>query len=262
MTTPTGYDRPPARRGVDPRNRFGVAAPGAQRRSAAETRAAIAEEPRQDERPGRWRRLARWQRIGALILAALLLMGGGFLIGWIVMTPNTVQALRFSHGVHAGDTISAGDLEPVEVPAGTRGIVPAGELRTVVGNPARTTFPAGSLLPPRPEGFEGRQRLPGPGQTLVGLALEPGQLPAGQLRVGDTVGAVTSVSEQGGKGVSPLVLVPQAPVWAVRSHNDTLAVTLLVNAEQASKLAAYASSNSVSLIRLGTADRSGGGASG
>lgn len=250
MTTPTGQERPPAHRGLDPRDRFGAAAPGAQRRSVAETRAAT-DESRQDEGRGRWRRLARWQRILVLVLVALLLVGGGFLIGWVVMTPSTVQALRFSHGVHAGDTVSSGDLESVEVPAGTEGIVPADEMRTVVGNPARTTFPSGALMPPRPDGLEARQQLPGPGQTLVGLALEPGQLPAGRLMVGDTVGAVTSVSEQGSQGVSPVVLVPQAPVWAVRSHDDILAVTLLVQADQASKLAAYASSSSVSLVRLG-----------
>lgn len=251
MTTPTGQERPQAHRGIDPRNRFGVAAPGVQRHSVAEARASTPGEPSQERRSGRWERLPRWQRVLALVLAALLLVGGGFLIGWVVMTPNTVQALRFAHGVHAGDTITAGDLEPVEVPAGTERIVPADDLRTVAGDPARTTFPAGALLPPRPERLQAQQRLPGPGRTLVGLALKPGQLPAGRLMVGDTVGAVTSVSKQDGQGVSPVVLVPQAPVWAVRSHDDTLAVTLLVEADQASKLAAHASSGSVSLVRLG-----------
>lgn len=171
--------------------------------------------------------------------------------GWFIMAPDTVRALRVVHGVHAGAELSAGDFEAVEVPADTEGVVAADELSKVlrrVGGTARNDLPAGTLL--SLEHLSAQKGLPKPGQTLVGVALEPGQLPAGGLAVGDVVGAVTSITSGSG-AITPEVLISKAPVWAVREQGGTVQVSLLVEEERASTLAAYAASNPVSLVRLG-----------
>lgn len=236
--------------GADSSQRFGVAAPGASLPTGtSRVRAQVEGQEPEQPRRGRWQRLATWKKVLVFVVSGLILLGGGFLGGWIVMGPN-VRALRLVHGVHAGDAVAAHDVAVVAVRGSADDVVPAEDKASVIGKKARTTLAAGTLINPRM--LAGRAPPKG-GKVQVGLALKPGQLPAGGLVAGDLVGAVTANDSQGNGKVTTRVLVPKAPVWAVNvpKQGDTVEVTLLVDRSKAAQLAAYSTAQPVSLVRVG-----------
>jgi hypothetical protein len=90
--------------------------------------------------------------------------------------------------IHAGQTISVGDLELVDVNSDTElQTVPASQETTVVGQVAQLDIAAGSVVTPD---SVGQVSIPARGQAVVGLSLTPAQLPASSLRVSDRVSLV------------------------------------------------------------------------
>ncbi len=258
MTAPsTGQSRPGGRHsGLDPASRFGVATPGSQSPTSATNgrRRLAGEQEPEEPQPGRWQSLATWKKVVLFVGVVVLLIGGGFLAGWLTLGPTT-QALRLTNGVHAGATLRAEDLKAVGLNKGVEGLVPAGKMGEVVGQTARTNLPEGTLL--QQNQFVPHEVLPGQGQYLVPLALKPGQIPAG-LAVGDLVGIVAPPpgNQQGGT-FTPVVLATDVPVWSIREPAEggsgVLRVTLRMgDAQKARDVAAFDDAGPVSLVRVGS----------
>lgn len=240
------------------RDRFGVAAPGASPPTVS-SRVRAGEESEPQQPASRWQRLARWQQVMVFVAAGLLLIGGGFLTGWLT-TGAEVRALRVANEIHAGARFKAQDLEVVGVSTNIEGLVPAGQKEEIVGQPggtsghtARTNLPTGTLL--QQDHHVPQSNLPGPNQALVPVPLEPGQAPSG-LSVGDLVTVIAPPADNAqGSDPAPRELVAKAPVWSIREasggQSDTLRVTLLVPNSSSTRLAALAVSGPVALYRAG-----------
>ena len=124
--------------------------------------------------------------------------------------------------------------------------VPASQASAVVGKRAALDIAAGGLLTPAVIADE---TVPAKGQTVVGLALGNGMLPAIPLRTGDDVRVVQTPGAQGQVGdVSP-VTVPATVVAVKRSEDGQYTlVDLLVSADAAPDLAARAATGKVAVV--------------
>jgi hypothetical protein len=91
--------------------------------------------------------------------------------------------------------------------------------------------------------------IPGRGQSVVGVSLAPGMIPATRLRAGDQVRLVATPGTSGDIGQDQ----PQtttATVVGVRSADDTgqVVVDVTVPAGDAARLAAWAATGKVALV--------------
>lgn len=101
---------------------------------------------------------------------------------------HSQQVLAVATTIHAGQTITANDLELVEVNSDTElQTVPAAQESSVVGQVAQLDMAAGSVV--TPDSF-GKGSIPAQGQAVVGLSLTPAQMPASSISVGDKVSLV------------------------------------------------------------------------
>ena len=233
--------------GIDGRSagRFGAATPGVR----AE-RAPIGDfvAMRGPGRPARRRRVITPWRMAALT-AAIIVAGGTYALGRYVIAPKPLQVVRYavtSVSMPAGKSLTRSDfrvvtVRPSSAPPGA--LTPAAASRLIkhiaIQPIPAGTFLAGGLL------SQGIAR-PDPSQTLVGLALKPGQMPAGGLAVGQKVDilllqANTALDLTPGSG---------ATIWAMLPPDSTGAqqVTVLVRSQQAKELANYAARGQVSLV--------------
>src|SRR5215475_6143400 len=120
---------------------------------------------RRRRRPGLWLAGVGLVAVGALGAAALVGRAG-----------DRVAVLAVARTVDIGQTISDGDLVVARVAADPAlRPVPAGERDRVVGRAAAVRLPAGTLLT---AGEVTGAVAPTAGEQLVGLPVEPGQLPA------------------------------------------------------------------------------------
>ena len=110
-------------------------------------------------------------------------------------TSNTQEVLAVRETVQRGDTITREDLMTVQI-----GVDPAlqtlagSEIDAVVGQRAALDMPAGGVV--TPEQITSAA-LPADGESVVGVSLSAGMLPADQIRVGDAVRVVTTPGQQG-----------------------------------------------------------------
>jgi hypothetical protein len=101
---------------------------------------------------------------------------------------HSQQVVAVVKTIHAGETISSGDLKLVDMNSDADlQTVPAAEESTVIGQVAQLDMAAGSVV--TPHSF-GKVSVPAKGQAVVGLSLTPAQMPASSIRVGDKVSLV------------------------------------------------------------------------
>jgi SAF domain len=198
---------------------------------------------------GRRRRPAIW----ALGLA--LVAGGGAVAAATTMAAgDRVAVLSITRSVDAGAAITAADLGEARVAEDSQlRPIPASQRESVIGQVAGVDLRPGTLLT--------RSQLtpvaiPATGQALVGLALEPGKLPARRLQRGDRVLAVltpgdASVSQPTSgqtetDSTRSAVVVSSGSV----SSDGSVAVDVVVNEADAAGLAADAAAGRISLVLL------------
>ena len=110
--------------------------------------------------------------VGALLIAQLIHAG---------QTENRVLEVRSDVG--RGEVIRDTDLVAVTVgQVGNVSTVPADQLDALVGKRAAVDLRSGSLLSAGAIGAA--DTVPAPGKSLVGLKLDPGQVPIGDLTAG------------------------------------------------------------------------------
>jgi hypothetical protein len=202
----------------------------------------------------RWARPDSWQawtaRTAAKDTAVVLLVVGAFLLGRWFADRGEVEVWQVTDPIPAGKAVAEADLRRGAVAkAVADGVLPA----TVDpdGHVARVPIPAGALL--TPDVLTRGPELPSQGEALVGVALAPGAAPADGLAAGDLVRVVRlpmtpeEISQDGG---GRLVL-PAAPVWAVRRGKDgATVVTLRVAVEDADHSAGLSARGAVALERV------------
>jgi len=199
-------------------------------------------------------RLPRRRRPGMIALAVAL-VGAGILASTALYsaTNRRVPVLVAEANVPAGTLIRASDLGTASVSVGGDvQVIPASQVRQVVGQVAGTALHPGMLLSPAELATS---RPPRYGQVLVPLAVRPSALPASGLQAGDHVLVVATPGAEGQPGsttTAPLLTVPVAGVveavsTAVSTDGFGI-VDILVAAKSGAGLAAQASTGQFALI--------------
>ncbi|MGH3388394.1 MAG: hypothetical protein ACRDOO_05895 [Actinomadura sp.] len=199
----------------------------------------------------------RERRPALAALAVLLILGGALTSAYLVMASGQrVSAIRISQPVAAGQQIPAGALEEVQI--GNTGIefISWAERGRVTEAYAAVPLVKGALLT---NGMVARDGTAAGGRVIVGLALKPGQLPAGGLQPGDRV-SLYGVGGQNAVGVRAGPLAEDAVVYGVATageqtlQSDQTMISVAVPPEQAPQVtqAASAGAVAVALIPAGT----------
>ena len=195
----------------------------------------------------------------------------------VVATCSALFALLYAHSsrlvsdiavtrqVTQGETIEGSDLRQVDVAlSGGVSAVPVSEADQVIGRPAAVTLPPGTLLSPADVG--GSPALSS-GQSVVGMDLKPGMLPASGVQPGESVLVVltdpagTPVTQTGsaqsGKAATP---DPSAGVTAATvvgvdtSPGDSgagdVVVSVQVPVESAPLVAGWSAAGQVALVQV------------
>lgn len=194
--------------------------------------------------PSRHKRRPIW------LAAAVLLVALGSLGVWFVVSNlrDTVAVVALRNDVTRGATITAQDLTTVDInPEPALRTVPASQLAQVVGKRAAVDLPAGVLLPPA---AIADTITPPAGQSVVGLALDPGQMPAIELKVGDKVRIISTPKDQDDPPTTTPVVTVTAEVVSSTPLTDTskTRVDVLVSEQDAARVAAISATNRVALI--------------
>ena len=190
----------------------------------------------------------RLRRRPLMVLAWVgLVVAGAALGAWVWMgatTSSEVVAVRAA--VDRGSVISAADLMVVRVSVDPSvQVVPAAQLNGLVGQRAASDLTAGTLLSPSQVTAD---VMPGTGQSVVGIALSPGKLPAEPLRPGDQVRLVQTPPEQGDVPTSQVTVDAVVQSVTPAADGQMVVVDVVVPSSRAPEVAARAATGRVSLV--------------
>ncbi len=183
-----------------------------------------------------------------------------------VHSSRLVAEIGVSHQVAQGEIIEGSDLRQVDVAlSGGMSAVPVSDAAEVIGKPAAVTLLAGTLL--IPEDLGGPPALSS-GQSIVGMDLKPGMLPAAGVEPGEGVlvvltgpageqvtGSASSQSDASRmSGQSQDVVV--ATVAGVDTSPDDsgagdVVVSVQVPLANASQIADWSAAGQVALVQTG-----------
>jgi SAF domain len=224
---------------MQPGDRFGAASPAALRQREPSRRTPLEDEERHGHRWWFW-----------LIIVALVAgVGAGcYFLGRHLAPGPGPEVVAVRQGLVAGDPVTAADLTLVHVTTPPRDALTT--LPSAVGRTALQNVPVGAILLPADIGGVA-QAFPAVGQTLVGVAVKPGQEPASGLATGQYVVAVEQPQSQNNKPLAPVHLTAAVEVVAVAAGSDgTQSVTLSVPTTQATLLGVQASAGNVALLQV------------
>lgn len=194
-------------------------------------------------------------------LAVLLIIGGALVSAYLVTASGQrVPVIRIVRPVAAGQRIPAGALNEIQVSAtGDLDYIPWEDRGKVTQTFATVPLVKGALLT---NGMISSSSSVAKGTVVVGLALKPGQLPAGGLQPGDRV-AVYAVATQNGQGGTQggALLAPAVTVYDVvqPSQNDVqsdqVEVSVAVPVGQAPEVTQAASAGAVVVALLAAGEQ-------
>lgn len=197
----------------------------------------------------------RRPRLPELVVGAALVVGFALAaVLWHMSTTDKDPALALAVPVARGEVVEGSDLRVVYV-ASDDPIARLGrsDAKDVVGRVALADLPAGTILT---SGSVAPRLTVGPGEGLVGLALDPGQVPASRLLPGEQVNIVAGPAEGAAEpadGRPTAVLASRATVFAVeelRTEGRKLVSVKLAEAD-ANRVAAAAERGPVRLVLVG-----------
>lgn len=195
-------------------------------------------------------------------LAVVLILGCGAVSGALYLSADErITVVAAARDLPAGTVITAADLTDAELTGSGFAAIPGDAAYTLIGKTMVGPTPEGTLLN---AGMVLERPRPVEGTVAVGLALRPGQLPAGQLAAGRDVvifevpavtdGQVAAPVEGGDAGdAGSMVLVDRAEVLSVTPDAaGTYLVTVMVDAASARAVSAagFASRVTVGLLPL------------
>lgn len=183
-----------------------------------------------------------------IAVSAALVIIGGLTSAWAYSTSTTTQqVVAVRTDVPQGEVITRDSLEVVRISLDPAlASVPVERRDTLVGQHAAFALTAGSLISDR---AVTPTEVPAPGMSVVGLALGPGQLPAGPIAVGDNVRIVSTPGKQG--DVDPTSLrsfTGKAVVIRPAEASGQTEVSVEVPAKQAAEIAARSATGNVALL--------------
>jgi hypothetical protein len=184
------------------------------------------------------------------VAAAVVLVALGALLAWFVVANlrDTERVVALRNDVPRGAVIAAEDLVTTEVlPDPAVLVVPAARLAEVVGKRAAVDLSAGGLLVPA---ALVETVTPAAGESVVGLALGPGQLPVTPLQVGDRVRLISTPRDQDDPPAGePSMSIPAVVVTTATSEVTTAVLVDVAVAEaDAARLAGLVATGRVALI--------------
>lgn len=186
-----------------------------------------------------------------------LVVGLGLMVGfalaavlWHSSTSDRVPALALANPVARGEVIEASDLRVVQLSADSVAYLGQGDAQVLIGRPAAADLPAGALL--TPASVDAEVTL-GPGEGVVGLALDPGQFPASALVPGDMVNVVAAGDAAPAASAANPVLVSGALIYAVEDigSQGKRFVSVKLAVADANRVAAAAERGPVRLVLVG-----------
>jgi SAF domain-containing protein len=196
---------------------------------------------------------------GLVTLAALLVVALGLgVAAWGLQVGDKSSVLALGQPVSKGQVVERGDLVSKSV-AGVGEAIPVEDIDTVVGQTAAVDLVAGQILTPA---MVAADPVPGEGQSVVGLALDPTRVPSAGLEPGDQVDVIAVPAGEDAQGnadaEAPEVLAEAAEVYAVGGEGAAggqLLLTVVVDAEEAAKIAAYSTQNRVAVVETAPTPR-------
>jgi hypothetical protein len=198
----------------------------------------------------------RRTRLPELAVGAALMVGFALAaVLWHMSSTQREPALALAQAVRRGEAIEAADLRVVYLasddPIARLG---RGDAGAVVGRIAVADMPAGTLLT---RASVAPWAAVGPGEGVVGLALDPGQVPAPELVAGDVVnviaGPADGAGEEQAEGGEVVLLASRAQVFAVEDlgTQGRKFVSLKLREANANSVAAAAQAGPVRLVLVG-----------
>ena len=189
------------------------------------------------------------RRRPALVAASVAFVAVGALGAAYVTTTvgATVGVLAVRADVARGEVITADDLAVVRISLDPAlSTIPGSQADAVVGLRAATDLPAGGLVT---AGSVTDEDIPAVGESVVGIALTAGQMPARELRPGDAVRVVSTPRQGDDPPVGTPAAVP-AVVVATRTVPETgeLVLDVSVPQSQAAALVAAAATGRVAIV--------------
>ena len=191
---------------------------------------------------------------GYAALAVALIVGLGALGYYFYTTAGSkVAVVVATRDIPVGHTISRADLSTTQVSGGIIAVA-GGHLSSLVGQHAAVEILPNTLVQ--------RSMVTGgstvkPGQSLVGVAADPGQIPSSGLVPGDRV-EVLQLPQKGtsnsGSAAPNAVLVPSATVYDVRANTSTSGgtlLTLVVLSADSYGVAQASNSSLIALVKIG-----------
>jgi hypothetical protein len=205
---------------------------------------------------------ARSRRKPRLVAASLVLLTActALFVSAYMRAGRQVEVLAVAKAVPQGAAVVPADLRVVRISV-SNGLdpVPVSAASSVIGRPASVPLVPGTLLT-RSE----ISSAPGlsPDEAIVGVALKPGQLPAGGVSPGEQVDVVltgppgATETSSPSSPLSATVLASGVLVTAVgttpsSTNSDLVVVSLLAPRDEAGVIAAGSAAGQVALIVVG-----------
>jgi len=181
-----------------------------------------------------------------LVSVGLVLIGAVLGVGVWLLSSASVEVVAARAAIDRGAVVTAADLEVTRVTVDPSvPVVPASELAGLVGKRAASDVAAGTLLSPA----QVTDALPpGTGDSVVGVALATGQLPAEPLRPGDNVRLVQTPVAQGDVPATEVTIEAEVQSVTPAADDQTIVVDLLVPESRAAEVAARAATGRVALV--------------
>ena len=216
-----------------------------------------------DEQDGRGRRQQRRERpatapaiapvrtrrrSGVLAVGVALVVLGALGAAYLTqVVGNTVQVVAVARDVEPGQVVAREDLTVADVNADPAlAPVPAGRLAELVGQRAAVALTTGSLVT---DAAVTEQVLPGSGQSVVGVALQPAQLPAEALQPGDRVRIVdTPPSQAEPPSTTPHTIDAVVVSAAAPDASGQTIIDVTMPSGQAAELAARVATGRIALV--------------
>lgn len=176
------------------------------------------------------------------------LVAGGLLSAFLWVSASTTTEVVLARAtVERGETITQADLTTVRIGVDPAvGAIPASQVHSLVGKRAALDIAAGT---PLTAAQLTDVVVPGEGQTVVGLSLAPGFLPAVPLRVGDRVRVIQPATALAGQPAAVPVSVAASVVGVAKTADGRATlVDVSVPADAAAELAAQTSSGKIVLV--------------
>lgn len=195
-------------------------------------------------KPTRARRRPALIALG-LALVALSVLGSVYLT---TSLGQTYQVLAVTKEVARGSALTAGDIAVVELPTGPTTLEPiaADEFDLIVNQVATTDLMPGQLIT---EKSITPELQPAAGQSIVGVALAPNQMPTNLPKSGDAVRIVETPATGGEPPAEAPFSIAATVVSAEPSTlGDQTVVDVQVASNNAAALAARAATGRVALV--------------